>query len=219
MLNLKMSDFIKKEILEYVELHSHEEPALLKELNKETNLKVLNPRMLSGAYQGRILSMISKLLRPKHVLEIGTYTGYSAICILEGLDSNGSIHTIDKNEELLSIQRKYFNKTKKGDKFFQYTGNAKDIIPTINKNFDLIFLDADKENYLNYFNLIIDKLNTNGVIISDNVLWGGKVLLKPDKEDIATKTLIEFNKFIKNDKRVETIILPIRDGISICRKI
>ena len=219
MLNLKMSDFIKKEILEYVELHSHEEPALLKELNKETNLKVLNPRMLSGAYQGRILSMISKLLRPKHVLEIGTYTGYSAICILEGLGSNGSIHTIDNNEELLSIQRKYFNKTKEGDKFFQYTGNAKDIIPTINKNFDLIFLDADKENYLNYFNLIIDKLNTNGVIISDNVLWGGKVLLKPDKEDIATKTLIEFNKFIKNDKRVETIILPIRDGISICRKI
>jgi|TARA_B110000914_G_C15477090_1_gene453672 predicted O-methyltransferase YrrM len=219
MLNLKMSDFIKKEILEYVELHSHEEPALLKELNKETNLKVLNPRMLSGAYQGRILSMISKLLRPKHVLEIGTYTGYSAICILEGLDSNGSIHTIDKNEELLSIQRKYFNKTKKGGKFFQYTGNAKDIIPTINKNFDLIFLDADKENYLNYFNLIINKLNTNGVIISDNVLWGGKVLLKPDQEDIATKTLIEFNKFIKNDKRVETIILPIRDGISICRKI
>lgn len=214
-----MNDFINKEILDYVELFSQKEPDILKELNRETNLKVLNPRMLSGAYQGRVLSMISKLLKPKKVLEIGTYTGYSAICISEGLDLNGTIHTIDKNEELFNIQRKYFNKTKNGNVFFQYVGNALEIIPTINENFDLIFIDADKENYLNYFNLVIDKLNTNGLIITDNVLWSGKVLKKPVEEDTVTNILIEYNDFINCDKRIETIILPIRDGISISRKV
>ena len=139
-----MNDFINKEILDYVELFSQKEPDILKELNRETNLKVLNPRMLSGAYQGRVLSMISKLLKPKKVLEIGTYTGYSAICISEGLDLNGTIHTIDKNEELFNIQRKYFDKTKNGNVFFQYVGNALEIIPTINENFDLIFINAHK---------------------------------------------------------------------------
>lgn len=214
-----MNDFINKEILDYVELFSQKEPDILKELNRETNLKVLNPRMLSGAYQGRVLSMISKLLKPKKVLEIGTYTGYSAICISEGLDLNGTIHTIDKNEELFNIQRKYFDKTKNGNVFFQYVGNALEIIPTINENFDLIFIDADKENYLNYFNLVIDKLNTNGLIITDNVLWSGKVLKKPIEEDTVTNILIEYNDFINCDKRIETIILPIRDGISISRKV
>tara|TARA_B100000787_G_scaffold169716_1_gene161914 strand:- start:3077 stop:3721 length:645 start_codon:yes stop_codon:yes gene_type:complete len=214
-----MNDFINKEILDYVELFSQKEPDILKELNRETNLKVLNPRMLSGAYQGRVLSMISKLLKPKKVLEIGTYTGYSAICISEGLDLNGTIHTIDKNEELFNIQRKYFDKTKNGNVFFQYVGNALEIIPTINENFDLIFIDADKENYLNYFNLVIDKLNTNGLIITDNVLWSGKVLKKPVEEDTVTNILIEYNDFINCDKRIETIILPIRDGISISRKV
>ena len=214
-----MNDFINKEILDYVELFSQKEPDILKELNRETNLKVLNPRMLSGAYQGRVLSMISKLLKPKKVLEIGTYTGYSAICISEGLDLNGTIHTIDKNEELFNIQRKYFDKTKNGNVFFQYVGNALEIIPTINENFDLIFIDADKENYLNYFTLVIDKLNTNGLIITDNVLWSGKVLKKPVEEDTVTNILIEYNDFINCDKRIETIILPIRDGISISRKV
>jgi predicted O-methyltransferase YrrM len=217
--NEKMNDFINKEILDYVELFSQKEPDILKELNRETNLKVLNPRMLSGAYQGRVLSMISKLLKPKKVLEIGTYTGYSAICISEGLDLNGTIHTIDKNEELFNIQRKYFDKTKNGNVFFQYVGNALEIIPTINEYFDLIFIDADKENYLNYFNLVIDKLNTNGLIITDNVLWSGKVLKKPVEEDTVTNILIEYNDFINCDKRIETIILPIRDGISISRKV
>ena len=217
--NEKMNDFINKEILDYVELFSQKEPDILKELNRETNLKVLNPRMLSGAYQGRVLSMISKLLKPKKVLEIGTYTGYSAICISEGLYLNGTIHTIDKNEELFNIQRKYFDKTKNGNVFFQYVGNALEIIPTINENFDLIFIDADKENYLNYFNLVIDKLNTNGLIITDNVLWSGKVLKKPVEEDTVTNILIEYNDFINCDKRIETIILPIRDGISISRKV
>ncbi|KRO86324.1 MAG: methyltransferase [Cryomorphaceae bacterium BACL29 MAG-121220-bin8] len=213
-----MNDFINKEILDYVESFSQKEPSLLKELNRETNLKVLNPRMLSGAYQGRILSMISKLIKPKNVLEIGTYTGYSAICISEGLDLNGVIHTIDKNEELFNIQRKYFDKTNNGKVFLQYTGNAIDIIPTINVKFDLVFIDADKENYLNYLRLVIDKLNTNGIIITDNVLWSGKILKKPNEEDIATKILIEFNDFINNHVKLETIILPIRDGISISRK-
>ena len=196
MLKEKMNDFINKEILDYVESFSQKEPSLLKELNRETNLKVLNPRMLSGAYQGRILSMISKLIKPKNVLEIGTYTGYSAICISEGLDLNGVIHTIDKNEELFNIQRKYFDKTNNGKVFLQYTGNAIDIIPTINVKFDLVFIDADKENYLNYLRLVIDKLNTNGIIITDNVLWSGKILKKPNEEDIATKILIEFNAFL-----------------------
>ncbi|MDA0757039.1 MAG: O-methyltransferase [Bacteroidetes bacterium] len=218
MLKEKMNDFINKEILDYVESFSQKEPSLLKELNRETNLKVLNPRMLSGAYQGRILSMISKLIKPKNVLEIGTYTGYSAICISEGLDLNGVIHTIDKNEELFNIQRKYFDKTNNGKVFLQYTGNAIDIIPTINVKFDLVFIDADKENYLNYLRLVIDKLNTNGIIITDNVLWSGKILKKPNEEDIATKILIEFNDFINNHVKLETIILPIRDGISISRK-
>jgi caffeoyl-CoA O-methyltransferase len=219
MLSERMNNFINKEILEYVELFSQKEPDLLKELNRETNLKVLNPRMLSGAYQGRILSMISKLLKPINVLEVGTYTGYSALCILEGLDPNGIIHTIDKNEELESIQRKYFNKSKKGNKIIQYNGDALKIIPELNESFDLIFIDADKENYINYFNLVINKLNKNGVLISDNVLWSGKVLEKTSKNDTATKTLVDFNNMINNDSRVETIILPIRDGISICRKI
>ena len=218
MLKEKMNDFINKEILDYVESFYQKEPSLLKELNRETNLKVLNPRMLSGAYQGRILSMISKLIKPKNVLEIGTYTGYSAICISEGLDLNGVIHTIDKNEELFNIQRKYFDKTNNGKVFLQYTGNAIDIIPTINVKFDLVFIDADKENYLNYLRLVIDKLNTNGIIITDNVLWSGKILKKPNEEDIATKILIEFNDFINNHVKLETIILPIRDGISISRK-
>jgi len=208
-----MNNFINKEIFEYVELFSQKEPKLLKELNRETNLKVLNPRMLSGAYQGRILSMISKLLKPINVLEVGTYTGYSALCILEGLDPNGIIHTIDKNEELESIQRKYFNKSKKGNKIIQYSGDALKIIPALNESFDLIFIDADKENYINYFNLVINKLNQNGVLISD------KVLEKTSKNDTATKTLVDYNNMINNDSRVETIILPIRDGISICRKI
>jgi predicted O-methyltransferase YrrM len=219
MLSERMNNFINKEILEYVELFSQKEPDLLKELNRETNLKVLNPRMLSGAYQGRILSMISKLLKPINVLEVGTYTGYSALCLLEGLDPNGIIHTIDKNEELESVQRKYFNKSKKGNKIIQYNGDALKIIPKLNESFDLIFIDADKENYINYFNLVINKLNKNGVLISDNVLWSGKVLEKISKNDTATKTLVDFNNMINNDSRVETIILPIRDGISICRKI
>ena len=213
-----MNNFIKTGILEYSEINSQEEPSLLKELNRETHLKVLNPRMLSGAFQGRLISLISKLINPKKVLEIGTYTGYSALCIYEGLDEKGVIHTIDKNEELVDIQKKYFTKTGDVEKFIQHTGTALDIIPKINETFDFIFLDADKENYINYFNCIIDKLNKNGVILADNVLWSGKVIDKK-KQDETTKILRKFNDIVNNDCRVETILLPIRDGISIIRKI
>tara|TARA_B110000858_G_scaffold25904_1_gene26855 strand:+ start:107 stop:748 length:642 start_codon:yes stop_codon:yes gene_type:complete len=213
-----MNNFIKTGILEYSEINSQEEPSLLKELNRETHLKVLNPRMLSGAFQGRLISLISKLINPKKVLEIGTYTGYSALCIYEGLDEKGVIHTIDKNEELVDIQKKYFTKTGDVEKFIQHTGTALEIIPKINETFDFIFLDADKENYINYFNCIIDKLNKNGVILADNVLWSGKVIDK-NQQDETTKILRKFNDIVNNDCRVETILLPIRDGISIIRKI
>ncbi|MDA8734346.1 O-methyltransferase [Flavobacteriaceae bacterium] len=213
-----MNNFINTEILKYSEINSQKEPILLKELNRETHLKILNPRMLSGAFQGRLISLISKLIKPKKVLEIGTYTGYSALCIYEGLDKKGIIHTIDKNEELVEIQKKYFKKTGEREKFIQHTGNALEIIPEINETFDLIFLDADKENYINYFNCIIDKLNKNGVILADNVLWSGKVN-DERQQDETTKILRLFNELVNNDNRVETILLPIRDGISIIRKI
>lgn len=213
-----MNNFINKDILEYSEKYSQQEPEILQELNRETHLKILNPRMLSGFFQGRLLSIISKLIKPKKVLEIGTYTGYSAICIAEGLNKNGIIHTIDKNEELNTIQKKYFKKSGLENNIIQYNGCALDIIPKIEEKFDLIFIDADKENYINYFNLVIDKLNNNGVILADNVLWSGKVINSED-HDLTTNVLREFNKSVNNDNRVETILLPIRDGISIIRKI
>ena len=213
-----MNNFINKDILEYSEKYSQQEPEILQELNRETHLKILNPRMLSGFFQGRLLSIISKLIKPKKVLEIGTYKGYSAICIAEGMNKNGIIHTIDKNEELNTIQKKYFKKSGLENNIIQYNGCALDIIPKIEEKFDLIFIDADKENYINYFNLVIDKLNNNGVILADNVLWSGKVINSED-HDLTTNVLREFNKNVNNDNRVETILLPIRDGISIIRKI
>ena len=213
-----MNNFINKDILEYSEKYSQQEPEILQELNRETHTKILNPRMLSGFFQGRLLSIISKLIKPKKVLEIGTYTGYSAICIAEGMNKNGIIHTIDKNEELNTIQKKYFKKSGLENNIIQYNGCALDIIPKIEEKFDLIFIDADKENYINYFNLVIDKLNNNGVILADNVLWSGKVINSED-HDLTTNVLREFNKSVNNDNRVETILLPIRDGISIIRKI
>jgi len=213
-----MKEFINKDILNYVELNSQQEPTLLKELNKETNLKILNPRMLCSSYQGRVLSIISKIIKPKKVLEIGTYTGYSALCIAEGLDKNGIIHTIDINEELKEIQNKYFKKSGFGNQIQQHIGNAIEIIPKINECFDFVYLDADKENYNEYFDLIIDKIVSGGVLICDNVLWSGKVL-NTNHKDLITEKLIEFNQLVKKDKRLDSIILPIRDGLSICRKI
>lgn len=209
--------FISEELESYITLHSEEEPELLKELNKETHLKVLQPRMLSGHFQGRVLSLISKIVSPKNILEIGTYTGYSAICLAEGLADNGELHTIDINEELHDLQRKYFEKSGFGKQIIQHTGNALKIIPELNMKFDLVFIDADKQNYSNYFDLIIDEMNPGGLILSDNVLWSGKVLDKVKPNDKSTLAITEYNKKLKNDPRIETVVLPIRDGLTVSR--
>lgn len=213
-------NFLSEELDNYVVSHSQDEPELLQELNRETNQKILQPRMLSGHFQGRVLSMISKLVNPKNILEIGTYTGYSAICLAEGMQKSGELHTIDINEELYDFQRKYFNKSGYGEQIIQHLGNALDIIPKLNTTFDLVFIDADKENYANYFHAIIEKINVGGIILSDNVLWSGKVLeTKFKKEDTSTPALIEYNKLLKEDTRIETVMLPIRDGLTISRKL
>lgn len=209
--------FLPDEIDKYAVAHSEDEPTLLKELSKETWQKVLAPRMLSGHFQGRILSMLSKLVQPKSILEIGTYTGYSALCLAEGMVKNGSLHTIDVNEELFDFQRIYFDKSDYKHQIKQYLGNALDIIPTLTEKFDLVFIDADKSNYTNYFHAIINKMNSGGIILSDNVLWSGKVIEKVDPKDEDTKALIAYNSLLKQDLRVETILLPIRDGLTISR--
>ena len=209
--------FLPEKIDDYVVSHSQNEPQILQELSKETWQKVLNPRMLSGAFQGRVLSMISKLIQPKNVLEIGTYTGYSALCIAEGLHPEGKIYTIDKNEELETLQEKYFEKSGYQNQMQQYVGNALEIIPTLDIKFDLVFIDADKSNYINYFHLIIDKMNAGGIILSDNVLWSGKVIEKLDPKDLDTKVLLEYNKLLNSDERIETVLLPIRDGLTVSR--
>jgi predicted O-methyltransferase YrrM len=212
--------FISENLDNYVVKHSEDEPELLQQLTRETYQKILQPRMLSGHYQGRVLSMISKLIHPKYILEIGTYTGYSALCLAEGMKTEGELHTIDVNEELVDFQRAYFDKSDYGKQIFQHLGDALNIIPKLDKTFDLIFIDADKENYANYFNSVIDKLNTGGIILSDNVLWSGKVLDSTfKKDDTSTPALISYNELLKNDKRVETVVLPIRDGLTISRKL
>ncbi|WP_282121717.1 O-methyltransferase [Algibacter mikhailovii] len=212
--------FIAENLDDYVVEHSENEPVLLQQLTRETYQKILQPRMLSGHYQGRVLSMISKLVNPKSILEIGTYTGYSALCLAEGLQGSGTLHTIDINEELVYFQRKYFDRSEYGSQIHQHLGDALDIIPKLDKTFDLVFIDADKENYSNYFHVIIDRLNTGGIILSDNVLWSGKVLEKSfKKDDTSTPALIRYNALLKADTRVETVVLPIRDGLTISRKI
>ncbi len=210
--------FLPEEIDEYVVRHSQAEPQLLSELNRETNQKILQPRMLSGHYQGRVLSMISKIVNPKNILEIGTYTGYSAICLAEGIQAGGELHTIDMNEELFDFQKRYFNRSPYSNQIIQHLGDAKEIVPTLELKFDLVFIDADKENYCDYFHMIIDKLNSGGILLSDNVLWSGKVLEEPESDDAATAGLIEYNDLLIRDDRVETVMLPIRDGLSISRK-
>ena len=210
-------DFLPEKIDDYVVAHSQQEPELLKELNKETWQKILNPRMLSGSFQGRVLSMISKLIQPKTILEIGTYTGYSALCLAEGMSKDGMLHTIDRNEELYDFQKKYFTKSTFKNQIQQYVGNAMEIIPSIDAKFDLVFIDADKANYTNYFNLIIEKMNKGGVILSDNVLWSGKIVEKLNPKDIDTAALLVYNKLLNEDDRIETVLLPIRDGLTISR--
>jgi len=209
--------FISQELEDYIEQHSENEPALLAALNKETYQKILLPRMLSGHFQGRVLSMLSKLIRPVNILEIGTFTGYAALCLSEGMQENGQLHTIDIKEELAAIQRKYFDKSPWGNQIVQHLGEAIDIIPTLEMKFDLVFIDADKENYINYFELILPKMNKGGIILSDNVLWSGKVLDPLQKNDLSTKVLLDYNELLKNDSRVESVLLPIRDGLTVSR--
>ncbi len=209
--------FISQDLENYIEQHSEKEPELLAALNKETYQKVLLPRMLSGHFQGRVLSMLSKLIRPVNILEIGTYTGYSALCLCEGMQENGTLHTIDIKEELVDFQRKHFDKSPWGNQIVQHLGEAIDIIPTLELKFDLVFIDADKENYINYFELIVPKMNKGGIILSDNVLWSGKVLEPLNPKDLSTKILLEYNQLLKNDPRVETVLLPIRDGLTVSR--
>ena len=209
--------FISQDLEDYIEQHSQKEPALLAALNKETYQKILLPRMLSGHFQGRVLSMLSKLIRPINILEIGTYTGYSALCLCEGMQENGQVHTIDIKEELVDFQRKHFDKSPWGAQIFQHLGQAIDIIPTLDIKFDLVFIDADKENYLNYFELIVPKMNKGGIILSDNVLWSGKVLEPLNPKDLSTKILLEYNHLLATDPRVETVLMPIRDGLTVSR--
>lgn len=209
--------FLSDELEDYIEQHSENEPALLAQLNKETFQKVLLPRMLSGRFQGRVLSMLSKLIRPLNILEIGTYTGYSALCLCEGMQEGGTLHTIDIKEELVDFQRKYFDRSPWGAQIVQHLGEALEIIPTIEMKFDLVFIDADKENYINYYEMILPKMNKGGIILSDNVLWSGKILEEVHPNDVSTKVLLEYNLLLKNDPRVETVLLPIRDGLTVSR--
>ena len=212
-------EFLPEKIEQYACNHTQEENSVLAELNRETWAKVLIPRMLSGHLQGRALSMFSKMIKPKCILEIGTYTGYSAICLSEGLQEGCKLHTIDINEELKSMSSNYFEKAGISKNVVQYVGNALEIIPNIKDEFDLVFIDADKENYSNYFEIVIEKMPVGGFIIADNVLWSGKVVEEVNDKDQETKAIKEFNTLIQTSERVENILMPIRDGLMICQKV
>jgi caffeoyl-CoA O-methyltransferase len=204
-------------ITAYSEEHSSEEPEILKKLNRETHIKVMQPRMLSGHLQGRILSLLSKLLNPTSVLEIGTYTGYSALCLAEGLSQNGIVHTIEKNPERAEMVQRYITEAGFESKIKTYIGDAAEVIPSIDGMFDLVFIDADKSNYSLYFDLVIDRMRPGGIILTDNVLWSGKVVEPIDPRDADTIDMLEFNRKLKNDPRIEVVLLPVRDGLSVAR--
>lgn len=201
----------------YAEQYTSEEPDYLKELYRETNLKTIYPRMMSGHLQGQFLKMISQLMRPRRILEIGTFTGYSGICLAQGLSPDGLLHTIDSNPESVAIGKKYFEKAGVKDKIISHIGNAMIVIPGMDEVFDLVFIDADKENYLNYYHLVFDKVRTGGLILADNAFWDGKVL-DEQHADHETKGIIEFNRFIQQDERVENILLTLRDGLMMIRR-
>jgi caffeoyl-CoA O-methyltransferase len=210
-------DIIDENIQRYAEQHTSPESELLRKINRDTHAKVTMPRMLSGHLQGRFLAMVSQMIRPHRILEIGTFTGYSALCLAEGLPSGGTLVTIDINEELEDKVRTYFQESGLADRIDYRTGNAATIIPSLGGQFDLVFIDADKENYSRYFDLVIDHVSEGGIILADNVLWSGKVLQeKPDKD---TRAIIAFNRKIQEDRRVENVLLPIRDGILMIRKV
>jgi len=203
----------------YITDHTSAEQEVLRELNRETHVKVLFPRMMSGHLQGKFLQMVSWMIRPGRVLEIGTYTGYSAICLAGGLKEQGVVHTIEINPELEDIILKYVVKAGLSDKIKLHIGDAIDIIPDLDETFDLVFIDADKENYLNYYHLVFDKVREGGFILADNALWDGKVVEDKKRYDKETEGIIKFNDFVQNDGRVENVLLPVRDGIMIVRKI
>jgi predicted O-methyltransferase YrrM len=213
--------FLPEQIDRYIVAHTEDEPQILQDLSRETHQKVLQPIMLSGAYQGRVLSMLSHLKAPKRVLEIGTFTGYSALCIAEGMPDNSELITIDINEELEELAAGYFSRfcesETKNITLIQKIGDAMTIIPHLNGPFDLVFIDADKPNYQNYFHLIMDKVQSGSLIISDNVLWHGKVTEKVNKKDKSTQILLAYNKLLKEDARLQTVLLSIRDGLTISR--
>lgn len=210
-------DFLDDRLEEFVGKHSASEPQLLAELNRETWAKVLQPRMLSGHIQGRVLSMFSKMIKPKRILEIGTYTGYSALCMAEGLIEGGKLHTVDINEELEDMIRGYFQKAGAEQQIELHIGNALEIIPSLEEDWDLVFIDADKENYSRYYQLLIDKMKSGSYIIADNVLWSGKVVEPYESLDEETKALIDYSKMVQEDERVENVLFPIRDGLQIAR--
>ncbi len=212
---MELDPQIEKYILQY----SGQESELLAEINRETQAKILLPKMLSGHLQGRVLSMISHLIKPRIILEIGTYTGYSALCLAEGLAPEGELHTLELNDELESFILKYFDRSRFKNQLQLHIGDALDIIPKMPDNIDLVFIDADKKNYLDYYLLVFDKLKPGAVILVDNVLWGGKVAKPVENNDEYTKGIIAFNKFVQKDVRVENVILPIRDGIMMLRKL
>ncbi len=212
--------FLEESLAKYAEMHTSAEPEVLKQLNRETHANVLKPRMLSGHVQGRLLSLFSHMVRPKAVLEIGTFTGYSAICLAEGLSEGGKLYTIDNNEELESMVRSYFAKAGVQDKIDYIIGNALQVIPTLDIPFDIVFIDADKISYAKYYDLIFDKVVKGGYIIADNVLWSGKVLAEQNKKiDADTQAILDYNIKVQQDSRVENILLPIRDGLQIARKL
>lgn len=211
-------EFLPEEIEKYSATFTSPESNLLKKINRETHLEVLMPRMLSGHMQGRILSMLSKMINPQYILEIGTYTGYSAICLAEGLNKNGILYTIDINAELEDRVKTYFKEAGLENKINYIIGNAIDVIPKIQKPWDIVFIDADKQNYMNYYNLVFDNVKQGGYIIADNVLWSGKVTLPYEKMDKDTRALVDFTKAVHADKRTENILLPVRDGLMIIRK-
>lgn len=211
-------DFLNSEIQKYADEHTTHESSVLRELNEETTSSIPFPSMLSGHMQGRILTMISRMIKPKYILEIGTYTGYSAICLSEGLQDDGKLFTIDINDKLEEINKRYFEKAGVTNKVEKILGNALEIIPELKYNFDLVFIDADKTNYSNYYDIVINKMPAGGIILADNVLWSGKILADEKDMDADTKALSEFNKKIMSDDRVENILLPVRDGLMIIRK-
>lgn len=209
--------FLSPVLENYIANNTEDEPILLQELTRETHLKVIQPRMITGHFQGRVLSMLSKIINPKYILEIGTYTGYSALCLAEGLQREGELHTIEVNEELHRMQSKYFDKSGYAPQIKQHTGDALDIVPNLEQTFDLVFIDAQKVNYDSYFEAVLPKTKPGSIILSDNVLWSGKVVEPLEKSDKATAALLQYNQKLKEDPRVETVLLPIRDGLTLSR--